>query len=245
VARNLHLGDEVFVPTSLLQGAGDQQSAFYRTTVQEIFGRRARVNVGANSEWVASSKCQRNIGLLVINFGDLQSETTLLDPLSKSVTQFCRLLASDDYVRFAKIRSLRELSLIWRRDHGAFSHVIVIGHGNGTGMKLAVDDWCTASQICDVLDVEGVSPKFFINLACQAGYAAFGKEFSEMYACAAFLGAYHSVHGAIASQFVQSFLVFHLLQGETPKVAFRHARDRVPGSTSFRFWRNGVLTTDA
>lgn len=170
---------------------------------------------------------------------------TLLDPLSKSVTQFCRLLASDDYVRFFKIRSLKELDLIWQREHANHSHVVIIGHGNGTGMKFAVDDWCTAAQVCAVLDINGATPKYFINLACQAGYAAFGKQFSEMHACEAFLGAYHSVHGAIASQFVQSFLVFHLLQGETTKVAFRHARERVPGSTSFRLWRNGVLSTDA
>jgi hypothetical protein len=98
VARNLQVGDPVFVPAKLLDQVGDQPSAFFRTNVQEVVGLRARVDVGAASEWVASSKCQRNIGLLIINIGDIESEVSLLDPLFKSVNQFCRLLASDDYL---------------------------------------------------------------------------------------------------------------------------------------------------
>lgn len=74
MARNLHIGDQVFVPVSLLETAGDQPSAFYRTTVQEADGRSVRVGVGAGSTWVASSKCQRNIGLIVFNFGDLDQK---------------------------------------------------------------------------------------------------------------------------------------------------------------------------
>jgi hypothetical protein len=59
--------------------------------------------------------------------------------------------------------------------------------------------------------------------------------------CDSYIGAFHSVHGAIASQFLQSFLIHHLLQGETTTVAFRHARERVSGGTSFRLWREGTL----
>src|SRR5690242_8993954 len=126
MAKNLHVGDTVFVPTTLLAGIGDQASAFYKTNVHQIQGRSVRVGVGANFQWVASSKCQRNIGLLIFNFGDFDSEMTLLDPLSKSVVQFCRLLATDEYVRFLKIRSLRELELAWQREQAIYSHVVVI-----------------------------------------------------------------------------------------------------------------------
>ena len=108
MATGLQVGEHVFVPVSILEHAGDRPSAFHRAEVLEVGGRSVRVAVGANSEWVASSKCQRNIGLLIFGVGDLETEATLLDPLSKSVTQFCRLLASDDYVRFYKGQSCAE-----------------------------------------------------------------------------------------------------------------------------------------
>lgn len=218
VATELQIGEQVFVPVSLLEDIGNRPSAFHRTPVLEVGGKSVRVEVGGASHWVASSKCQRNIGLLIFGIGDLETETTLLDPLSKSVMQFCRLLASDDYVRFYKLRSMAELRSIWGREHAAYSHVLIIGHGNGAALKFAVDDWQSAEQLSGALDLAGIDPKVFVSLACQAGQAAFGRPFSQMAACGAFVGAFHSVHGAIASQFVQSFLVFHLLQGETTKV---------------------------
>lgn len=243
MAIALQVGEEVFIPASLLEGAPEQPSAFVRRPVLEVANRTVRVEVAGEAHWVASSKCQRNIGLLIFCIGDLETEATLLDPLAKSVTQFCRLLASDDYVRFYKIRSVAELQSIWIREHGAYSHVLFIGHGDGTGLNFAVDGWRSAVQLAAVLDIEGVDPKIFLSLTCKAGQAAYGRTFSRMRICAEFIGAFHSVHGAIASQFAQSFLVYHLLEGETIKVAFRHARSRVPGSTSFRLWRNGVLNT--
>lgn len=175
---------------------------------------------------ISSAKCQRNIGLLIICIGDLETEPTLLDPLSKSVTQFCRLLASDDYVRFYKIRSVAELTAIWARDHAAYSHIVLIAHGNGSSLRFADDGWQTAAQLEPVLAIPGVVPKYFVNLACQAGQAPLGKPFSRLAVCDSYVGAYQSVHGAIASQFLQSFLIHHLLQGETSKVGRKPKVDR-------------------
>lgn len=240
MATNLVVDDRIFVPASMLDAA-DVPSAFIKSRVLEVADRSIRLSFRGQDHWIASSKCQRNIGLIIICIGDLDTETTLLDPLSKSVTQFCRLLASDDYVRFYKLRSVAELQAIWARDHAAYSHVILIAHGNGSGVKFAVDDWRAASHLETILDIAAVAPKHFINLACQSGQAALGKPFSRLAVCDSYIGAFHSVHGAIASQFLQSFLIHHLLQGETTKVAFRHARSRVSGGTSFRLWRSGAL----
>lgn len=242
MARNLALGEQVFVPAWVFDNATDVPSAFVRSPIFEIRKRSVRVEHRGVSEWIASSKCQRSIGLLVVCIGDLETETGLLDPLSKSVTQFCRLLAPDDHVRFYKIRSIEELGTIWAREHAAYSHVILIGHGNGTALRFATNGWQGPDDLSPILDIPGAAPKSFISLACQAGQAAIGRPLSQMAVCGAYLGAFHSVQGAIASQFAQSFLNHNLLQGETTKVAFRHARDRVTGSTSFRLWRNGSLT---
>lgn len=240
MAINLSQNERIFVPSSLL-GVDDVPSAFIETQVEEVAHRSVRITFRGLEHWIASSKCQRNIGLLVICIGDLETEPTLLDPLSKSVTQFCRLLASDDYVRFYKIRSRAELEAIWAREHTNYSHVVLIAHGNGSGLRFAADGWQTTAQLEPILDIPGVAPKYFVNLACQAGQAALGRPFSSLAVCDSYVGAFHSVHGAIASQFVQSFLIHHLLQGETSKVAFRHARGRVSGGTSFRLWRHGTL----
>jgi hypothetical protein len=53
---------------------------------------------------------------------------------------------------------------------------------------------------------------------------------------------FHSVHGAIASQFCQSFFAFHLLVGETARVSFKHAEAAIPGATRFRLWEKGEVT---
>jgi hypothetical protein len=97
------------------------------------------------------------------------------------------------------------------------------------------------AQLQPIFDIAGATRKFFINLACQAGQAPLGKPLSALDVCDSYIGAFHSVHGAIASQFLQSFLIHHMLQGESTKVAFRHARNRVSGGTSFRLWRSGSL----
>lgn len=240
MAKNLAVNDRVFVPATMLD-VDDVPSAFVETEVLEIAARSVRISFRGEKHWIASSRCQRNVGVLIVCIGDLATETTLLDPLSKTVLQFCRLLVPDDYVRSYKLRSVAELAMIWAREHAAYSHVVLIGHGSGSGIQFANDGWQTTDQLEPVLDIDGVGAKYFINLACKAGQAPIGKPFSSLGVCSSYIGAFHSVHGAIASQFLQSFLIHHLLQGETIKVAFRHARERVTGGTSFRLWRHGAL----
>lgn len=244
MARNLNVGERVYVPASAFKNGADAPSALVHGPVLAIENRSVRVEHRGESKLVAASKCHRNVGLLIFRIGDLETETGLLDPLSKSVLQFCRLLVPDDQVHLYNIRSMTELRIIWAQSHGAFSHVILIGHGNGSALKFATDGWQSAARLSPVIDIEGAQQKCVINLACKAGLGPLAKPFSEMEMCESYLGAFHSVQGAIASQFVQTFLIHHLLQGESIKVAFRHARSQVAGSTSFRLWRYGTMTTD-
>ena len=245
MAGKLLVGETVFVPISIIKKLIQNPSAFHRTSVISVKDRSVEVDVGdGDTEWVSSSKCQRNIGIIVVAIGDFESETSLIDPLSKLILQFCRLLCSDDYVRYIKVRSVLEFSKFWERDHRAYSHIVFVGHGNGSALKFAVDGWVAADGLSDALDVTGIASKCVINLSCELGKAAFGKRFSMLKSCDSFIAPYHPVHGAIASHFVESFLIYSLLHGETVKVAFRHSRDGVAGSTSFRMWRNGQMITD-
>lgn len=247
MARDLKVGETVYIPRSRLNLPQDGPDAFYRTRVQEVDGRSIRVAL-AGGDWsqpVATSAVHRSIGVMLLRIGDFQTEATLLDPLAKSILQYLRLLLTDDYVILRSVRSVAEMVKYWTQDHGAFSHVIIVGHGRRDGIQFGVDGWQSAAQLSASLTVPGVTPKHFISLCCQTGYAAFAQSFSRQPVCQTVAAPFHSVHGAVASQFCQTLLAYHLLEGETMGVAFRHARTSVPGSVSFRIWENGSLTAGA
>lgn len=243
MAGNFEVDDKVFVAASRLPGFEAHSSAFYETRVAEVAVRKMKVHLrnGEISDWIGSGLCQKNIGILVLTIGDLETETGLLDPLAKSVLQYCRLLVPDDYLRAYKLRSVGELNTIWEKEQAAYSHIIIIGHGSPQGIKFSVDGWVAAEALEAVLKIHGAPKKVFISLCCKTGYKSMGAKLSEMPLCSHFIGPFHSVHGAVASQFVQTFLAFHLLQGESVGVSFKHARENIPGTTSFRLWEGGNL----
>lgn len=237
------LQDKVFVPASKFEELEGYPTAFYESRVVDILGKKLKITLpsGAISDWIGSSLCHRNIGILIITIGDLSTEYTLLDPLTKSVLQFCRLLADDGAVRNYKLRSLSELEFIWQREQALYSHVILIGHGATDGLLFHTDGKINAATFNSKTAIRSAPKKTFISLCCKTGYQSFGGEFSKATICEHFIAPFHSVHGVVASQFCQSFLAYHLLDGETVGVAFRHAREATPGGTSFRLWENGKL----
>ena len=89
------------------------------------------------------------------------------------------------------------------------------------------------------LSSAGASPKTIISLCCETGRNPFASEFSALPFCDALIAPFHAVHGAVASQFFQSFLGLHLLKAESTTVAFKHANAAIPGRENFRLWRNG------
>jgi hypothetical protein len=166
------------------------------------------------SGWVGAELVHRDVGVLIITIGDYEAETVLLDPLAKSVLQFCRLLVPDDQVKAFKLRSVDEFKFFWSRDQAAYSHVVLIAHGSQNGIKFGVDDWINPTRFEDALKVKGASPKTFISLCCQTGYKSFGGCFSKLSICRGFIAPFHSVHGAVASQFCQTFLTSHFIEGK-------------------------------
>lgn len=243
MATNFTVDDKVFVPSSRIPGMEGHHSAFYETCIAEVDTKKVKVHLKAGivSEWIDSGSCQKNIGILILTIGDPETEAGLLDPLAKSVLQYCRLLVPDDYLRAYKVRSLAELKCIWQKEQASYSHVVIIGHGSPDGVKFSVDGWVKPDLLDTNFKVRGAPRKDFISLCCETGYKKTGGKLSQMAVRSHFLAPFHSVHGAVASQFVQTFLAVHLLDGESVGVAFRHAREYTPGSTSFRLWENGKL----
>jgi hypothetical protein len=249
MAKNLQRDEEVYVPWARLGSLGgddDHPSAFLKTKVVEVVKRSVKLQLpkGAISPPLASSAIHRNIGILIVRLGDFDTELTLLDPLAKSVLQFCGLLVSDD-VRLLAVRTLAELGYSWARDHRIYRHVVLVGHGDQSGIRFGTEGVQSAAQIIQALTTDDVASNIFISLCCQTGFAAFGKEFSKAPLCEAITAPYHSIHGAVASQFCQTFLAFHLLDGRTTSVAFNQSSDVIPGGKSFRLWQNGKLKAGA
>jgi hypothetical protein len=244
LAADLKVDESVYVPCSRVRGLESVGVALFQTKVVESAKKKVRVQLrdGSPSDWIGAALVHRAVGILIVNIGDFYSEHSLLDPLAKSVGQFCRLLVPVDQIRAVRVRSLSELTCFWQREQAAYSHVIWIGHGSPNGIHFAVDGLVSPDQLNVALQFRGAENKVFVSLCCQTGYQSFGAAISRSTICRTFLGPFHSVEGAIASQFCQTFLVSHLLQGVTVAAAFRAAREAVPGSASFRLWKNGQLT---
>ena len=243
MAGNLQVGERVYVPCARIPELRDRGVALYETQVVYVQGQRARVDLpgGVASDWIGFPLLHRNVGILIINVGDFFSEHGLLDPLAKSVGQFCRLLVPEDQMRQVRVRSLAELENLWQREQSLYSHVVWVGHGSRNGMNFAVDGWVAPALLNRTLRLRGAPRKTYISLCCEHGYKSYGAEISRSTICSDFIGPFHSVPGATASQFCQTFLASHLLEGRTVGVAFRHAREGVPGTASFRLWRAGRL----
>lgn len=240
------VGDKVYVPCLLIPELKNQDTALHKTKISSITANSARVDLpgGEISAPIGVSRLHSDVGILIINIGDFVSENTLLDPLSKSVLQFCRLLVPDDQVVSVKIRSAAELKSYWGKNHNAYTHIILIGHGDKDGLGFGVDGDVGLPTLDETFKYRGAKPKSFISLCCKTGYANFGKEFSQFTICKSLAAPFHSVHGATASQFCQTMLTWMLLEGRTTKIAFKSARDSVPGAASFRLWQNGKMFTD-
>ena len=241
MARDLQVGETVYIPRARLGLKVDTQSAFWRTTVSAKSDRSITVTL-PNGQYstVAASAVHRRVGLLVVRIGDLgSSETTLLDPLAKSVLQYLRLLLSDDFVSIVEVRGLDELTTYWERHHAAYTHVIIVAHGRNDGVRFAVDGWVGPDTLGSRLPACQPEPKSVISLCCRTGYADFSRELSNAQVCEAIVAPFHDVHGAVASQFCQTLFAYHMLQGETFRVAFKHARGAVPGGSVFRMWSQG------
>ena len=241
MTQKYSVGSTAYVPAMLLPGGERYPTSLHRTTITATRDRSAKVCLrdGGESDWIATSKIHGNAGIVIVSIGDFGTEETLLTPLAKGVLQFSRLLLDDASVTHLRVRAIGELGAWWKINHAAYSYVIFIGHGSPCSIHFGYGGARTAGDFeRRVLSVES-EKKVFVSLSCETGKADFAKAFSEIDACGHFIAPFHSVHGAIASQFFQTFMCWQLLHGKTTKVAFNKAAETVPGTDIFRLWKDG------
>lgn len=235
------VGENVHVPASKL-GAGDEYPfSMASTTIREITRRSVKVDLrdGSLSDDIPLSIVRKKLGILIIEIGDYKTEETLLTPLKKSILQFTRLLLSDDYIKSYTIRTPGELKHIWTAQHIVTSHLILVGHGNAQSILFGEDTNIKADELIKLLSTEqGIGEaKQIISLCCKTGSKTFGGTISGNPNIESFIGPASSVHGAIASQFCQSYLTYLFLQGYVSSTAYEYAKAANPGTSDFAFWR--------
>lgn len=247
MAKNLQVGQMVYVPSMLVPDGERLPHSIFRAEVAEIINRSVRVKIagGEISAPIASSKILSDLGIAIVSIGDFATEDGLINPLTKSVLQFCRLLVPDDQLTTVRIRAIGELGSWWEKNHAVYTLIILIGHGSSTAITFGVGGERKPSSFDRRFRAANAEPKTFISLCCETGRAPFAKEFSALPFCGALIAPFHSVHGAVASQFVQSFLSLNLLQAKSVTVAYKNAVESVPGRERFRLWRNGMHIRNA
>ncbi len=245
MARNLNVGEDVYVPLAKLGASLNRASALFKTTVAAKSKRSIRVlDPSGNPVRIAAAHVHRRVGVAIVRIGDFATELALLDPLAKTLLHFCRLVLSEDEVRLVQLRSLGELVSFWGANHGAYAMVVLIGHGTPSALRFAVGGEVDGETLAATFaEPDGVEPKVIVSLACETGRATFAQRFSRSNGCECFVAPYHTIHGATASQFFQALLVRHLLDGTSVRIAYKRARETLLGTASFRFWRAGALST--
>ena len=240
----IQLGDTVFVPRKLLGEEAGEHSPFRRAEVAERRQRSIKVQCGNEPEsgFIATRFIHKRLGVAVVRIGDY-SEFKFLDPLYKSVLQFCRILLPDDHVTGFQLRTTQELQRFWGLNHGAFEQVIIIGHGSSNSLRFGHQD-VGVDEIRAVLEVPDATPKEFVSLCCRTGRADFSREFSKSAIVKSVIAPFESIHGCLASLFAQHYLNKRLLEHQTITVAFKKARKQLSGSATFRLWMNGTLKTN-
>lgn len=244
MARDLAVEELVYVPKTALGLDPNVISPFHQTRIRELDDRSVKVDMpdGSLSDWIGSSRITRRLGVFLVRIGDFD-EDTLIEPLSKSVLHFCRILLPGDCVRVIEVRSLGELTHFWSVHHNLYEQVVLVGHGSANSILFGRTN-VSPSALADSLAVPGLSKKEIISLCCQTGRAEFAKPFSKSGCCSNFVAPFDSIHGCVASLFVQNYLTNRLLQGLVVKTAFSRARKDLLGAASFRLWDNGTLKED-
>lgn len=236
--------DTVFCSTLQLDKKADTDEALVEGKVISVAEKSAIVDFrsGIGIRKVGTVRLHKKISFLLIEFGDFANESTNLDPLAKSILAFLRLLISDGaLVKFIKLRSEQELEYSLKH-YGAYSHIILVGHGTAKGCLLAGDSVkITSATMTFLVERYCETTTTFLSMCCHSGEAAFAKAVSSSSRCGILIAPLGPIHSCSASQFVQSFLSYHLLDGMRPKSAFDKARENTPGSASLRFWKGGRI----
>jgi hypothetical protein len=238
------INDKVFVPVERVAAGTSCPFPVVTGIVDSIKGRSVTVNCpyGIGLQEIASSAVHSaSLSVCIIRVGDFQTEASLLDPITKSIRHFLRLLISDDQVSLNYVRSLEEFLDVFNRTSPSFTHYIIVGHGSSSGnLIFSLGEYCSAKKLADSMTTMTTNTHDFLWLCCHSGDAKFARPLSAAPFCRNHVGSYRALNGATASHFAQAFFIRHLLQGCSFRIAFKKALAGLPTTDHFRHWMAGV-----
>jgi len=238
------IGQSVHVPIYQFPKGDEAPFAIARGVVRGVSKRSYEVEVPyIGTRKIASSRLHADVGVCIMRIGDFTSEQSVMDPICKSILNFLRLLLPDDQVRLVELRTASEFEEFFELYASAFSLWIVVGHGTKNGeLCFTRGERRPSAKLASMLTPHAAASKIFLFLSCNAGLAAFAKPFSSATTlCHALIAPTGLLHGAVASQFAQTFLSHLYLEGHPTGIAFNKATGKVPTSTKFRLWRKGAF----
>lgn len=241
------VGDKVFVPVERVATGASCPFSVVTGAVTAINGRSVTVDCpyDIGSQTIASSAVHSaSLSVCIIRVGDFQTESSLLDPITKSVRHFLRLLIPDDQVSLHYVRSEAEFLDVFQRTSSVFTHYVFVGHGAAAGdLLFSLGHRCSAKALAAAMAGLTTKTHDFLWLCCHSGDAKFARAFSSAQFCRNHVGSFRTLNGATASFFTQAFFVHHLLEGCSFRVAFKRAVCALPTTDHFRHWQAGAQKT--
>lgn len=234
----------VWAPVYRLPDGDGAPYAIAKGIVRSMDKRSCDVDLGALGQHrIASSMLHESVGVCIVRIGDFQSEHLVLDPICKSVLNFLKVVLPDDCVKQIGLRTLAEFEEFFEKFASAYPLWIVVGHGTAAGgLCFTNKATCASVDLAQKLLPHAASPRTFLFLSCHTGSSAFAKRFSSSHElCDVLIAPVGALHGAVASQFAQTFLIYRYLEGRGVSVAFKKAIENTPMSTRFRLWRRGQM----
>lgn len=239
MAKQIKIGDRVCVPVERASPGSNCPYPVVEGTVTARTGRTLTVDLpyGIGSVQIASSAVsEANLSFSIIRIGDMATEITLLNPITKSISHYLRLLLPDDRLQTHYIRTLAEFNELFANHSTGVSHFILIGHARGPDLQFALGQTVSSANLTAQLPP---TPSDFLLLCCESGKAAFAKPFSKAPCCRNLIAPMGKLHGASAAQFATTIFAQMLLEGDSIRVAYKAAASCTPGGPNFRHWVTG------
>lgn len=240
----INVGDRVCVPVERIAPGHSCPFPIVEGTVISRDKRTVTIDLpyGIGSRSIASSAVlHTDLSISIIRIGDFQTEISLLDPLTKTLTHFLKLLLPDDRRRTHYIRTPQELYDLYERENRSVSIFVIVGHASDKSLHFGMDSKVTSKELADTFYSISGYPHDYLFLCCESGKAAFAKDFSASRCCNDFVGPMRSLHGASAAQFGITLLSKILFEGTSFRVSFKQSARSNPGTANFRNWRNGHI----
>lgn len=244
MAKHIKIGDKVCVPVERVSPGHNCPFPVVTGSVVGRTGRTLTIDMpyGIGTVQVASSVVsEANLSVSIVRLGDFSTEVTLLDPITKSISHYLRLLLSDDRLQTHYVRSSDEFFELYADHSAGVSHFILVGHATGSDLLFARGERISSANFTAMLASPAARTSDFLLLCCESGRVAFARDFSAADCCRNLVAPMGKLHGASAAQFATTLYAQMLLEGDTLRVAYKAAAKCTPGGPNFRHWVNGKL----